>query len=59
MELFEKLEDTRRRPQPFEQYTTLQLWNDDHISKGMLKSHLDPDGDGASLQSFNGFLSNV
>jgi SAM-dependent methyltransferase len=48
MDLFEKLEEIRKKPEPFERYTSLQLWNDEHISKGMLEAHLDPDSDAAS-----------
>ncbi len=36
------------RPAPFEYYTSLQLWNDPHISKGMLDAHLDSSHDVAS-----------
>jgi len=50
MKLFEELARIVRRPIPFEYYTSPQLWNDPHISKGMLDAHLDPDHDVASLR---------
>ena len=43
-----KIEATK--PKPFEFYTTPQFWNDPHISKSMLKHHLDPDTDAASYR---------
>ncbi len=46
--MFEKLEKINRKPKPFERYTRLELWNDEHISKGMLEAHLDPNTDWAS-----------
>lgn len=46
--MFDRLQKINRRPEPFERYTRLELWNDEHISKGMLESHLDPHTDGAS-----------
>ena len=50
MKMFDKLERIANRPRPFEHYTSLRLWNDPHISKGMLKAHLDPDLDSASFK---------
>ncbi len=35
------------RPRLFDKGTAI-LWDDDHISKNMLKAHLDPDTDAAS-----------
>lgn len=32
----------RSRPEPFSAFTTLDLWNDPHISQQMLAAHLDP-----------------
>lgn len=29
---------------------TEELWTDEHISKGMLEAHLDPDSDGATYK---------
>lgn len=49
MNLFDNLEKIAGRPKPFEHYTSLRLWNDPHISKGMLKAHLDPELDSASF----------
>ena len=46
--MFDRLEKINRRPKPFERYTRLELWNDEHISKGMLDAHLDPNTDWAS-----------
>jgi cyclopropane fatty-acyl-phospholipid synthase-like methyltransferase len=50
MKLFDDLKRISRRPEPFAYYTSPQLWNDPHISKGMLKAHLDPDHDAASFR---------
>jgi len=50
MKLFDELDRMVRRPEPFEYYTSPQLWNDPHISKGMLDAHLDPDHDAASFR---------
>ncbi|MBT7859453.1 MAG: class I SAM-dependent methyltransferase [Gemmatimonadetes bacterium] len=46
--LFERLETTRERPHPFGHYTSPLLWNDPHISKGMLEAHLDQSNEAAS-----------
>lgn len=51
MKLFAELERILRRPKPFEYYTSPQLWNDQHISKGMLDAHLDPSHDAASFNT--------
>ena len=50
MQLFGALERIIRRPEPFEHYDSPQLWNDPHISKGMLDAHLDPNHDAASFR---------
>jgi len=39
-----------RRPSPFKYYTSPLLWNDPHISKGMLEAHLDQSHDSASFR---------
>ncbi len=46
--MYEKLNKIIQKPEPFEFYTRLELWNDKHISKGMLAAHLDPKIDAAS-----------
>ena len=33
---------TSGRPEPFSDYTTPELWDDEHISEQMLRFHLDP-----------------
>ncbi len=38
--MFKKLEEINRRPNPFEVYTALDLWNDEHTSERMLAFHL-------------------
>jgi cyclopropane fatty-acyl-phospholipid synthase-like methyltransferase len=48
MNLFTELEKIVKKPKPFEYYTSAQLWNDAHISKGMLDAHLNPNHDAAS-----------
>ena len=48
MNLFSELEKIAEKPKAFEFYTTPQLWNDPHISKGMLKAHLNPGNDAAT-----------
>ena len=48
--LFTQLENAIRKPRPFEYYTSPVLWNDPHISKGMLEAHLNPDHDAASYR---------
>ena len=47
--VFEALCRIADRPVPFSQYTSPLLWNDPHISKGMLEAHLDPRHDAASF----------
>lgn len=51
MDLFDRLEGIAAKPAPFEFYTSPFLWNDPHISKGMLEAHLDPSRDLASFRS--------
>lgn len=50
-ELFARLSDLTMRPRPFSRYTTIEMWNDDHISRQMLEVHLDPANDLASRNS--------
>lgn len=47
-EIFAQLEQISARPRPFEFYTAVDLWTDDHRSKRMLALHLDPEIDAAS-----------
>ncbi len=51
MTVFDELQRVFRRPRPFEYYTSPQLWNDPHISKGMLEAHLDQSHDAASSRT--------
>ena len=46
--MFEVLEKINTRPKPFEFYTAIDLWTDDHSSKQMLVFHLDEEIDAAS-----------
>ena len=46
--MFNELKKINERPEPFEFITTEVLWNDPHISKGMLETHLKEDIDLAS-----------
>ena len=48
--MFNDLETINFRPRPFEFYTAKELWADEHISKQMLKFHLN---DGVDLSSRN------
>ena len=50
MELFDAMGRIVTKPRPFEYYTSPQLWNDSHISKGMLDAHLDQGHDSASYR---------
>jgi len=54
--MFENLEQIRRRPEPYQFYSTPLLWNDEHISKKMLEVHLDGTVDLASRN--HGFIDN-
>jgi SAM-dependent methyltransferase len=47
-ELFDWLSATCKRPEPFSRYTTIDMWNDDHVSEHMLAAHLDVASDLAS-----------
>ena len=47
--MFAELKEYLKRPSLYER-TTEQFWTDSHISAQMLKSHLDPNTDGASRQ---------
>ena len=51
MPMFDELNRILKRPAPFEFYTSATLWNDPHISKGMLAAHLDSSNDAASYKS--------
>lgn len=44
---FKVLYEYARKPAPFEKSSAL-LWDDEHISKGMLEAHLNPETDAAS-----------
>ena len=46
--MFDILEKINKRPEPFEFYTTPELWNDEYISRQMLDFHLNDDVDLAS-----------
>ena len=41
--MFKELKKINERPEPFECITTDVLWNDPHISKHMLETHLNED----------------
>ena len=45
---YETLTGIHRRPEPFETYTAEVLWNDEHISRNMLRFHLDGETELAS-----------
>jgi cyclopropane fatty-acyl-phospholipid synthase-like methyltransferase len=47
-DMFEQLEDINNRPEPFEYYTAVELWTDNHTSKQMLAFHLNTDIDVSS-----------
>jgi 2-polyprenyl-3-methyl-5-hydroxy-6-metoxy-1,4-benzoquinol methylase len=51
MSLFDELEKTVMKPKSFEHYTSPQLWNDLHISKGMPDAYLDSKHDAASYRT--------
>jgi SAM-dependent methyltransferase len=48
LSLYKGLNKIQTKPGIFSSYTSEQLWNDEHISKQMLKTHLNPDIDAAS-----------
>jgi 2-polyprenyl-3-methyl-5-hydroxy-6-metoxy-1,4-benzoquinol methylase len=47
--LFALLSALAERPAPFDRYCSRALWNDPHISVGMLEAHLDPTNEWASV----------
>jgi 2-polyprenyl-3-methyl-5-hydroxy-6-metoxy-1,4-benzoquinol methylase len=49
--MFDQLEENNSRPQPFEFYTTEELWNDDYTSKQMLQYHLNSEIDVSSRKT--------
>ena len=46
--MFNKLSDIFNKPKAYEHSNPIELWNNPHISKQMLKYHLNPDVDPAS-----------
>lgn len=46
--MYKELSEISIRPQVFSAYTAEKLWNDPHISRQMLKHHLNPNSDIAS-----------
>lgn len=52
--MFDDLKEIFIRPKPYEKSNPVDLWNNSHISKQMLKAHLDPHIDAASRQA--GFI---
>ena len=46
--MFELLSNFTQQPEPFSVYSAPQLWTHPHISKQMLRAHLDPNSDRAS-----------
>jgi SAM-dependent methyltransferase len=46
--VFQELEKINSRPEPFQFYTTEDLWTDEHTSKKMLEYHLNESVDAAS-----------
>ena len=46
--MFALLNKFATRPEPFSEYTALALWNHPHVSRQMLRFHLDPNTDLAS-----------
>ncbi len=49
--LFSALEEANRRPAPFECYTAVDLWTDEHTSEKMLGYHLNADLDVSSRRT--------
>lgn len=47
--MFAKLISMMKKPALYQKGTE-ELWTDEHISKGMLEAHLDPDSDGATYK---------
>ena len=48
MQLYELLREVNRRPEPFSEYTTRELWTDPYTSEQMLSYHLNENIDAAS-----------
>jgi 2-polyprenyl-3-methyl-5-hydroxy-6-metoxy-1,4-benzoquinol methylase len=48
MNIYARLQEINRRPDPFEHYTADELWTDEHTSSRMLDHHLDPWSDVSS-----------
>ena len=46
--MFDELVEVFRKPNVFEHSNSVELWSNEHISKQMLKFHLDPNIDPAS-----------
>jgi hypothetical protein len=46
--MFTELEGINSRPEPFQYYTTEELWTDEHTSKQMLEYHLNEFVDASS-----------
>jgi 2-polyprenyl-3-methyl-5-hydroxy-6-metoxy-1,4-benzoquinol methylase len=46
--MFNKLSEINTKPEPFQYYTTEDLWTDDHTSKKMLEYHLNGSVDASS-----------
>ncbi len=46
--LFDALTEIHQRPEPFETYTAKNMWDDEHVSKKLLASHLDEESEPAS-----------
>jgi len=49
--MFDKLKEINTRPRPFQEYTALELWTDEHTSKKMLEYHLNDEIEAASRNS--------
>jgi 2-polyprenyl-3-methyl-5-hydroxy-6-metoxy-1,4-benzoquinol methylase len=49
--MFDELKKINAKPKAFEFYTTKELWTEEHVSKQMLKFHLNEDVDAASRNS--------
>lgn len=47
MSLFNEIVKVAKRPELYEK-GNIKLWEDTHISKGMLEAHLSPDDDAAT-----------
>ena len=49
--LYTELERLRARPVAWSAYTVAMLWDDPHVSAGMLQAHLNPETDAASYRA--------